>query len=268
MLDLSVHLFWAIRNHLSTPARLHHTPIPACALWLVQAGELHAHLELEDGTGHGVRVRAGQWLLMPPLHSRLIKAASDAEWISIGLIARSRHRDLLGEIASPQPWQAAEPAHDRGAALLAGLADTRETDALSRFEREALATALFAWLWRERATRPLELAARGDGPEWLWRAGERARAEPSISIAQLARECGYSDAAFRREWRRWTNLAPRDWLRAQRIEIARGLLTATDLSIAEVAARSGFETAGQFTRAFKAHNGVPPQTFRALGHGS
>lgn len=273
MLALSIHLFWAVRNHLARGAELRHAPIPACALWQVQEGKLHARLRLADGTWHEVRVTAGQWLLMPPLLARTIEATADAAWISAGLNALSTDRDLLLELASCQPWQPVEAAH--GTALLTALTASRADgdgrpspapDALAQLERDALGRALFAWLWRERGTRPLELAARGDGPDWLWRAQERARAEPSITIAGLAREAGYSDAAFRREWRRWTKLSPREWLQAQRIEIARGLLQGTDLPIGEVAYRAGFETAGQFTRAFKARTGVAPQTFRALRH--
>jgi AraC-like DNA-binding protein len=266
VLDLSIHLFWAIRNRLAQGARLQHAPISACALWLVQRGSLNATLHLTEASGEGhiacVAVRAGEWMLIPPLQTRTIEARAEAEWISVGLGAPCHNRDLMHALASTKPWQPADSAH--GEKLLQMLTTPRADDALARLEREALVRALFAWLWRERSAVALELAARRDGPPWLLRAQERARAEPSISIHELARESGWSDAAFRREWRRWTQTSPRDWLQAHRIEAARALLERTELSMSEIAYRAGFETAGQFTRAFKTRTGLAPQSFRAL----
>jgi AraC-like DNA-binding protein/mannose-6-phosphate isomerase-like protein (cupin superfamily) len=55
---------------------------------------------------------------------------------------------------------------------------------------------------------------------------------------------------------------PRDYLRHLRIERAKSLLVGTDLSVGEVAARSGFADAGYLTRVFRAATGTTPREYR------
>jgi AraC-like DNA-binding protein len=86
-------------------------------------------------------------------------------------------------------------------------------------------------------------------------------AEPTNS-ATLARIGSMSLSHFNRLFREWTGYSPLDYLRRQRIARARQLLADVDLSIKEVAARSGFKDPYHFSKAFRQLDGLSPSQFR------
>jgi len=101
----------------------------------------------------------------------------------------------------------------------------------------------------------------------------RARIERALSHASqhladpldsttLARIAGMSLSHFNRLFREWTGYSPLDYLRRQRIALARRLLADVDLSIKEVAARSGFTDPYHFSKAFRQLDGLSPSQFR------
>jgi AraC-like DNA-binding protein len=57
-------------------------------------------------------------------------------------------------------------------------------------------------------------------------------------------------------------LTPREYLRRYRLELARRLLETTDLPIAHIADRCGFESLSHFTRTFKNAFGISPARYR------
>lgn len=84
----------------------------------------------------------------------------------------------------------------------------------------------------------------------------------SLPAAALARIAGISPSHFNRLCREWTGYSPLDYLRRQRIATARRLLANVDLSIKEVAARSGFKDPYHFSKAFRQIDGLSPTQFR------
>lgn len=90
----------------------------------------------------------------------------------------------------------------------------------------------------------------------------RQRLDGGISIADVAEACSLSRSYFIRAFRETTGLTPHQWLMAQRIEQARGMLTDPALSLAEIATRCGFSDQSHFTRAFTQTTGVSPGQWR------
>jgi len=87
-------------------------------------------------------------------------------------------------------------------------------------------------------------------------------AERPIDFEALARSLGVSYSVFRRRFRERTGLPPGQYQIQIRLKKARLLLRNSTLSVAEIAERTGFESAQHFTRLFKKKTGRPPAAFR------
>jgi AraC family transcriptional regulator len=88
------------------------------------------------------------------------------------------------------------------------------------------------------------------------------RLEAGISISELAETAGVSVSHFETLFKRSTGLSPHQYLIRCRVERAKELLRRGDLSLAQVAARSGFCDQGHFGRHFKRSVGVTPSRYR------
>jgi AraC family transcriptional regulator len=86
-------------------------------------------------------------------------------------------------------------------------------------------------------------------------------AEP-IKVEHMAAQIGMSAFHFSRMFKRATGRTPYLCIIMQRIERAKELLSDTDVPLAEVAARVGFQTQSHFTSVFRKFAGVTPQVFR------
>jgi AraC family transcriptional regulator len=84
----------------------------------------------------------------------------------------------------------------------------------------------------------------------------------SLTLNELAREAGISVHHFGKRFRESTGLGPSAYLTTLRIAHARLLLRTTELSIAEVAHRSGYTHPAAFATAFRRHVGVCPRKYR------
>jgi AraC-like DNA-binding protein len=82
-------------------------------------------------------------------------------------------------------------------------------------------------------------------------------------VAALAREVGVSRSVLGERFQSLVGEPPMRYLARWRMHMAERLLTQPDLSVAEVAARVGFESSVAFHRAFKRHAGQTPVEWRA-----
>jgi AraC-like DNA-binding protein len=82
------------------------------------------------------------------------------------------------------------------------------------------------------------------------------------TVAELSRKVGLSRAAFARLFKIETGESPLRHLTRQRLERAAELLLDSELSLAEIAERVGYDSEFAFNRAFKRHHGVAPGVFR------
>lgn len=114
--------------------------------------------------------------------------------------------------------------------------------------------------------RPAGVRPEGDGRTMarLDRAVERIEREfaSPLAVADLAKSAGLSPSRFTVLFTGWTGSSPYEYLRRFRIRQACRMLESPDLSVKQVAARTGFADAFHFSKAFHALIGVPPTRFR------
>jgi AraC-like DNA-binding protein len=85
----------------------------------------------------------------------------------------------------------------------------------------------------------------------------------SVSLQALAHETGLSVNHFTRAFQRSTGLAPHRWLMRRRVELAKDLMLAEPLPLAQVAVACGFADQSHFTRTFASLIGLTPARWRS-----
>lgn len=86
--------------------------------------------------------------------------------------------------------------------------------------------------------------------------------DQSWTVDELAARALMSERSFARHFRAATGSSPHAWLLAQRLQLARQLLEGTDLSMDEVARRSGLGAATTLRHHFTRRVGNSPQAYR------
>ena len=89
-----------------------------------------------------------------------------------------------------------------------------------------------------------------------------AHLDEALSVGDLARRAGMSLRTFHRRFREATGLAPGEWLVRQRVARARHLAETTDLTVEEVATRSGFGAVETLRHHFRRVVGTTPSGYR------
>jgi AraC family transcriptional regulator, transcriptional activator FtrA len=89
-----------------------------------------------------------------------------------------------------------------------------------------------------------------------------ARLDQPLTVRDLAREAGMSSRNLARHFHAVAGISPLRWLLTQRVRRAQELLETSDLSVEQVAARTGMGTATTLRRHFSHQLGVPPETYR------
>ncbi len=87
-------------------------------------------------------------------------------------------------------------------------------------------------------------------------------AEP-LTVADLARSAGLSQAHFSREFRRAFGESPHVYLLTRRLERAATMLRRTDRTVADICADVGLSSVGSFTTTFTRVYGASPAAYRA-----
>ncbi len=96
--------------------------------------------------------------------------------------------------------------------------------------------------------------------EVLQRIGEQY--PQPLSPQSLADSCGLTLSYFCRLFRQGTGMTAAAYITAYRLSKAEELLTSTDLSVTDIAARVGFSDMAYFSRRFKRQYGLSPLQFR------
>lgn len=86
--------------------------------------------------------------------------------------------------------------------------------------------------------------------------------EAPLSGAEIAEEIGISTRQLERLFGRYLNTSPKKYFMELRLERARHLLVQTDNAVIDVALACGFESAGHFSRVYRATFGVTPTNQR------
>ena len=84
-----------------------------------------------------------------------------------------------------------------------------------------------------------------------------------LDLEQIASQASFSRYHFLRLFRNTFDQTPHQYLVQRRIERAKTLLAAGDLSITEVCFTVGFQSLGSFSALFHRRAGYPPKEYRA-----
>lgn len=85
-----------------------------------------------------------------------------------------------------------------------------------------------------------------------------------MSAAELARTLHYHPNYFTRMFRKYTGMAPTQYINKMRLEKAKVLLRTTDMLITEVAAATGFGDIYYFSKSFRKYTGFSPSDYRSI----
>lgn len=99
----------------------------------------------------------------------------------------------------------------------------------------------------------------------LLRAKDRmdAASHEQWPVSRLARVSGVSEAHFARSFKEAFGVPPHRYLMTLRIERAKALLRDSELSVSEIAFRTGWKSLGTFGRTFRDVTGESPGDLRA-----
>jgi len=86
--------------------------------------------------------------------------------------------------------------------------------------------------------------------------------EEPLRIAEVARRSGRTQKALEARMQADLGASPQKVYRRLRLNLARKLVAETDLSVSEIALRSGYENPAAMTRAFKGEFGTTPRELR------
>jgi AraC-like DNA-binding protein len=89
-----------------------------------------------------------------------------------------------------------------------------------------------------------------------------AHLNETIDFAALAHSYNMGYTLFRRCFSEYNAMAPLEYQNAMRIRRAMGILTGSNLPVAQIAADVGFHSAAYFSKFFHAHTGMTPIQFR------
>jgi LacI family transcriptional regulator len=98
---------------------------------------------------------------------------------------------------------------------------------------------------------------------WIHRHSERR-----LTVPMIARAINVSRQRLERHFRRHLGRTVAEEIRRGRVEVARSLLSTTELRLSEIAERSGFTTAGLLCVTFRRELGVSPGAYRRRARGS
>jgi len=90
----------------------------------------------------------------------------------------------------------------------------------------------------------------------------RTNIDHDIDIEKVARDLNVSYAWFRKAFKRYTGIAPNQYIIQLKIERAKALLTDQSKSVKEVAFSLNFESAFYFYKLFKEKTGTTPEEYR------
>jgi AraC family transcriptional regulator, alkane utilization regulator len=166
-----------------------------------------------------------------------------------------------------EPVRLPEPTHWWQAAIAHLVAETSRSGPGNRAVLARLAELLFMEVLRWQLT---YLSNGNTG--WLaglndphvGRALVLMHADPARgwTVEDLAREAGISRAAFAKRFVDLLGDTPMQYLAGWRMHLARSLLRGSNIGIAQLAVRVGYESEAAFSRAFRRAVGIPPATWR------
>jgi transcriptional regulator GlxA family with amidase domain len=84
----------------------------------------------------------------------------------------------------------------------------------------------------------------------------------SLEVTELAQACALSRSHFSRAFKCSTGLSPQEWIRQQRVALAKQLIQHTNLSLTQISLECGFCDQAHFCHIFTRSEGINPFAWR------
>lgn len=205
-----------------------------------------------------------------PAGSRFLTRCSPGEQHSLCVtIDRNRVADALGapEQAIDEQDVCMDVRDRRVEACLLRLVDeVRQPGFASAQLVESITTVLMVEIYRHLRQREFQQESGGKLAGWrLKRLKERIHTDvgASLSIAELAQECGISARHLIRTFKNTEGVTLSDYIARERISRAKTRLASGAALVKEIAGECGFGSAASFSAAFRRATGKTPKEFRA-----
>ena len=270
-LDGLVSVFWQAEGQLGAKG-YYLSPDPRIVFFL---DDVSAQIRVSNaGDGIGRRCR--------PLARAIYVPAGVPMWTSFTARHAFSHLDL--HVHRDRLLRFLSPAVGRSAALAAlrrpvEIQDAPAVDALARLLIDEIATPRKHGIYAESLVGSifgalLDIAPQGGGDtgsglltqDQLHRLAQRlaASADRRLTVAEMAESVGLSESWFAHVFKNTTGTTPLQWQLGQRIDLARQMLSETDLKLADVAVQLGFADQAHLTRVFRKSCGESPAAWRRM----
>ena len=83
-----------------------------------------------------------------------------------------------------------------------------------------------------------------------------------VSVADVARETGYSKFYFTKRFTEWAGVSPYEFILRERVALAKNMLVNTSVPVGQIALECGFFDASHMTNCFKKREGMSPLKYR------
>lgn len=168
--------------------------------------------------------------------------------------------DELFGIAVPVRFRPPDPARFRET-LIRMISVWQQGDLLSILEAHALATGLVLEILKAYGSALPRTRPGPDSLNWVTSYLMFHLTDP-LSVADMAARAGRSPSRFAAIFRQRFGCPPHRYLRRLRIAHVQDLLASTDLTLEDIAARSGFANAQHLATAFRQETGGTPGAYR------
>ncbi len=219
-------------------------------------------------------VEAGCTTLIPPMCSHEIPAHDNERTgmtITVGMSLLKRHFSEFSRIATaPKVFDLRTPENKKILDLFMECASTlrRGSEVLDILLMGNI-LKIFAYLFEASASNEGESVKGADylKIENVEKALELIyyNYKEALSVEQVAALTGYSKSNFCKIFKKVVGESFHQALNRQRVNNAVGLLRATDMAVADIAAEVGFSESKAFCRVFKAIHGITPGQYRRAG---
>jgi AraC-like DNA-binding protein len=216
-----------------------------------------------DSEGRNFPLQAGDLFLTAPGVPHQYGPRVKERWTEIAIGFRGSLFDLWNRAGVLQPQAA--PIHVKPLATWYRRLRTLSMPTRAERHDSALhALRVFAFLETLPLDKPYKRAHQQ--PEWLTKALsmiESQNVAKPYCVREIAQACRMGVHTFRRLFARHTGHGPMTHHRKYRLEMARRLLTSSNLSAKEIAEQLGFYDSAHFSATLKRNSGLGPRQFRA-----
>lgn len=93
----------------------------------------------------------------------------------------------------------------------------------------------------------------------------RLHIDTGIKLEELANRAGYSPYYFTKKFKSEMNITIQQYIREQKLEMARNILLTTNKPVKDIAEELGYSTVSHFIETFRKETGISPAAFRQQG---